>query len=209
MRNETNTSRARQIALTMLVVSLLSACAQTKHVLGSMGRSSEPSDDAVVLGAPEAEQYLDELYDFSYGSPRVQQDLFEDAKSEATLTPNPQTKLRYGMILATPGHTGFNPQVAETMLRDVLRQESILTPAEISLATIHLKSVERQIALSSEAQRAIASSSRAAMTEEEASRQRIAAIEAENERLRTELADAEEKLDAITSIERSIREQDQ
>ena len=174
-----------------------------------MGRSSEPSDDAVVLGAPEAEQYLDELYDFSYGSPRVQQDLFEDAKSEATLTPNPQTKLRYGMILATPGHTGFNPQVAETMLRDVLRQESILTPAEISLATIHLKSVERQIALSSEAQRAIASSSRAAMTEEEASRQRIAAIEAENERLRTELADAEEKLDAITSIERSIREQDQ
>lgn len=193
----------------MLVVSLLSACAQTKHVLGSMGRSSEPSDDAVVLGAPDADQYLVELRNFSYGNPRAQQEIFEDAKSEAMLTPGPQTNLRYGMFLATPGHAGFNPEIAQNLLRDVLRQEAILTPAEISLATIHLKSVERQIALSSEAQRAIATSTRAATTEGEANRQRIARVEAENQRLRTELADAEEKLDAITSIERSTREQDQ
>jgi hypothetical protein len=34
-------------------------------------------------------------------------------------------------------------------------------------------------------------------------------VEAENRRLRDELDDAEDKLEAITSIERSIREQDQ
>ena len=195
--------------MTMFLVSLLSACAQTKHVMASMGRSSEPTDDAVVLGAPDAEQYLIELQQFSNGNPRTQQETFEDAQAEATLTPGPQTNLRYGMILATPGHAGFNPEIAQNLLRDVLAQSSILTPAEISLATIHLKSVERQIALSSEARRAIASSSRAATSEEAANRQRVAAMEAENQRLRNELADAEEKLDAITSIERSIREQDQ
>lgn len=195
--------------MTMFLVSLLSACAQTKHVMASMGRSSEPTDDAVVLGAPDAEQYLIELQQFSNGNPRTQQETFEDAQAEATLTPGPQTNLRYAMILATPGHAGFNPEIAQNLLRDVLTQSSILTPAEISLATIHLKSVERQIALSSEARRAIASSSRAATSEEAANRQRVAAMEAENQRLRNELADAEEKLDAITSIERSIREQDQ
>lgn len=195
--------------MALVVVSLLGACAQTKHMVASMGRSSTPSDDAVVLGAPEAEEYLSELYDLSYGNPRAQQDIFEDAQSEAMLTPGPQTNLRYGMVLATPGHAGFNPEMAQNMLRDVLQQESILTPAEISLATIHLKSVERQIALSSEARRALASSSRAATSEEEANRQQMATVEAENRRLREELADAEEKLDAITSIERSIREQDQ
>jgi hypothetical protein len=193
----------------MLLVSLLSACAQTKHVMASMGRSSEPSDDAVVLGAPDAEQYLSELYGFTNGNPRTQQEIFEDAQSESTLTPGPQTNLRYAMILATPGHAGFDPEMAQTLLRNVLQQESILTASEVSLATIHLKSVERQIALSSEARRAIATSSRAATSEEEANRQRLAAVEAENRRLQEELADAKEKLDAITSIERSIREQDQ
>lgn len=195
--------------MTMLLVSLLSACAQTKHVMASMGRSSEPSDDAVVLGAPDAEQYLSELYGFTNGNPRTQQEIFEDAQSESTLTPGPQTNLRYAMILATPGHAGFDPEMAQTLLRSVLQQESILTASEVSLATIHLKSVERQIALSSEARRAMATSSRAATSEEQASRQRLAAVEAENRQLQEELADAKEKLDAITSIERSIREQDQ
>ena len=209
MRRQLITGRYGKIAVTILLVSLLSACAQTKHVMASMGRSSEPSDDAVVLGAPDAEQYLRELQDFSNGNPRTQQDIYEDAQSESTLTPGPQTNLRYAMILATPGHAGFDPEMAQTLLRNVLQQESILTASEASLATIHLKSVERQIALSSEARRAMATSSRAATSEEEANRQRLAAVEAENRRLQEELADAEEKLEAITSIERSIREQDQ
>jgi hypothetical protein len=94
-------------------------------------------------------------------------------------------------------------------LREVLLQQSILTPAEISIATIHLNSVEQLNALSSDSRRAIASSSLAATTEGAAIQQRLATAESENRRLRSELADAEEKLEAISSIERSIREQDQ
>ena len=95
------------------------------------------------------------------------------------------------------------------MLRDVLLQESSLTSSEVALATILLNSVERQLALSADARRALASSSLAASTEGAAVQQRLAAAEAENRQLREALTDAEEKLDAITSIERSIREQDQ
>ena len=174
-----------------------------------MGRSSTPSDDAVILGAPDAEHYLNELYELSAGDAKVQAEIFADAESGAKLTPGPQTNLRYGLVLATPGHIGYNPEIAQSFLREVLLQESILTPAEISIATIHLNSVQQLNALSSDSRRAIASSSLAATTEGAAIQQRLATAESENRRLRSELADAEEKLEAISSIERSIREQDQ
>jgi len=193
----------------VVVVTLLSGCAKTKSLVSSMGRSSTPSDDAIILGAPDAEHYLDELYNLSGGDAKIQAEIFADAEAGAKLTPGPQTNLRYGLVLATPGHPGFNPEIAQSILRDVLLQRSILTPAEISLATIHLQSMQQLTASSSDARRAIASSSLAATTEEAAILQRLAVAETENQRLRSELAEAEEKLEAITSIERSIREQDQ
>lgn len=197
------------MAMTIVIVTLLGGCTQTKSLVSSMGRSSTPSDDAVILGAPDAEHYLSELYELSSGDSKLQAEIFADARSGATLTPGPQTKLRYALALATPGHPGFNPELAQSVLRDVLTQQAILTPAETTLATIHLNSMQQLNALSSDARRAIASSSLAATTEEAAILQRLATAESENQRLRSELADAEEKLDAITSIERSIREQDQ
>jgi hypothetical protein len=209
MHSKPEISKAGRMAITIVIVTLLGGCAQTKSLVSSMGRSSTPSDDAVILGAPDAEHYLSELYDLSSGDPKLQAEIFADARSGATLTPGPQTNLRYALALATPGHPGFKPELAQSMLRDVLVQQSILTPAEVTLATIHLNSVQQLNALSSDARRAIASSSLAATTEEAAILQRLAAAESENKRLRSELADAEEKLDAITSIERSIREQDQ
>ena len=42
--------------------------------------------------------------------------------------------------------------------------------------------------------------------EEQAISQRLAAAEAENRRLKSALQEAEQKLEAITSIERSIRD---
>ena len=83
-----------------------------------------------------------------------------------------------------------------------------MTQSEIALATIHLKSVEQLIVVNSEARRLRASTSRAAQNQEAAAAQRLANAEADNRRLRRELEDALEKLEAITSIERSIREQE-
>jgi hypothetical protein len=209
MHSKLKKDKIKRIVIAIVVVTLLGGCAKTKSLVSSMGRSSTPSDDAIILGAPEADHYLNELYVLSTGDAKTQAEIFADAESGAKLTPGPQTNLRYGLVLATPGHIGFNPEIAQVFLLDVLQQQSILTPAEISIATIHLDLVEQLNALSSDSRRAIASSSLAASTEGAAIQQRLATAESENQRLRSELADAEEKLEAISSIERSIREQDQ
>ena len=94
------------------------------------------------------------------------------------------------------------------MLREILARTELMTQGEIALATVYLNSAEKLAVSQAEAQRLRTSSSRAAQTQENATNQRLAAVEAENRRLRRELDEAQEKLDAITSIERSILEQE-
>jgi len=208
MRDRKMTSLARQIAIWTIVVALLGGCAQTKDWMSSMRRSMS-SDDSTILGAPDAEYYLDDLYKLTTGDSATQAEIFADAESGFQLTPGLQTNLRFALVLATAGHPGTNPERAQTILQELLTQAPLLTPAELSLATINLKSVEQQIVLTSEAQRMRASNSQAARTESVSTNQRLASVEAENRRLRQELDDAEAKLEAISSIERSIRAQEQ
>ena len=118
-----------------------------------MRSTPKNSGDPVILGAPDANQYLNELYNLAAGDPATQAEIYADAESGAKLTPGPQTNLRYALVLATPGHPDADPQVAANMLREILTQPELMTPAEISLATIHLKSAEEQIVLTTEARR--------------------------------------------------------
>ena len=142
------------------------------------------------------------------GAPAAQAEIFADAAAAAQLTPGAVTNLRLGLVLAIPGHPESNPERAQSILREVLAQTILLTPAEISLATIHLNNVERQIVADSEARRLRTSTSRTAATQQQALSQRLTTVEAENRQLREELEEAEQKLEAITNIERSIREQE-
>jgi len=200
------TIRARSIAVATLVVATLSGCSQTADWI--KGNISSRSDETEILGAPEIGVYIDELGKIASGDPAAQAEIFADASSAAQLTPSASVQLRLGLVLAIPGHSESNPERAQSILREVLAQTLLLTPAEISLATIHLNNVEQQIIASSTAQRLRVSSSRAAQTQEHATSERLATVEAANRELRQELAEAEQKLEAITSIERSIREQE-
>jgi hypothetical protein len=197
---------ARTLAAATLAALLLSGCAQTKDLMSGLGKS--PSEEVGILGAPEADQYLQEMYKLASGDPATQAEIYADARSASTLTPGPSSNLRFALVLATPGHPEFNAEAAQSLLRELLTQTPLMTQAEISLATIHLKSVEQLIVAKSEARRLRASTSRAAQTQEAATSARLESVEAENRRLRQELDEAEEKLEAITSIERSIRAQD-
>ena len=208
MRNRKMTFLAKKIAIMTIVVAMLGGCAQTKEWWSSLGNSRSSSDEARILGAPEAEYYLDELYRLSTGDPATQAEIFADAESGFRLAPRLQTNLVFGLVLATAGHAESDPEQAQTILRELLEQESLLSPAEVSLATVYLKSAEKQIVLNTEARRLRASSSRAARSDAASREQRLATVEAENQRLREELDDAEAKLEAISSIERSIRAQD-
>ena len=206
MANGKLTTTLRALAMAALVVMALSGCGQTADWI--KGRTNPVSDEPGVLAAPEVEIYVAELGRIASGDPAAQAEIFADASAAAQLTPSAATNLRLGLVLAIPGHPESDPEQAQSILREVLAQTILLTPGEISLATIHLNNVERQIVANSEASRLQTSTSRAAQTQEQALSRRLGTVEDENRQLRRDLEEAEQKLEAITNIERSIREQE-
>jgi hypothetical protein len=197
-------SAATIVMTTIMLTCALSACESTSNWLKGR-KTAEP--EPIILGAPETNSYLIGMYDLVNGDPATQAEIYADAKSRAQLTPDPTTKLRYALVLAAPGHSGTNELEAQSLFRELLSQKELLNSAEIALATIHLKEVEQRIVLGEEASRLRSENIRTSNTEDEAVAQRIATVEAENRRLKRSLAEAESKLEAITSIERSIRDQ--
>lgn len=206
MTDSKSTTRTRTFAMTAVVVAMLSGCGKTTDWI--QGRISSGSENIEILGAPEIEIYIAELGRIASGDPAAQAEIYADAAAAAQLTPSPATNLRFGLVLSIPGHPESDPVRAQSILREVLAQTILLTPAEISLAVIHLNNAERQSVASSESRRLRAASSRAAQTQEQAITQRLTTVEADNRQLRRDLADAEQKLEAITSIERDIRNQE-
>jgi len=200
------TATTRLLTVAIICASLaLSGCESMGNWL--KGRRTAEATDPVLAGSSEANAYLAELQQLVGGDPATQAEIYADAESAATLTPGPSTRLRYALVLACPGHAGSDPGQAQTMLRDLLSQAEMLTESETALATIFLNNAESSVVLGTEARRLRAENTRASTTEEAAIAQRIAQVEAENRRLRQSLAEAESKLEAITSIERSIRQQ--
>ena len=116
----------RSIAIGV-VLATVAGCTQTTDWL--KGRRTAKPTDSVILGAPEADSYLQELHDLAAGDPARQAEIFADAESGALLTPAPNTELRLALVLATPGHPESNPEKAESMLREVLAQTELLTQA--------------------------------------------------------------------------------
>jgi hypothetical protein len=182
----------------------LAGCAQTKDWLyGSRADEGAP----VSAGGEDSLSFVQEMYKLVTGDPATQAEIYADSSAAATLTPDPASRTRFALVLATPGHAGSDPERAQDMLRELLSQPALLTPTERSLATIQLHELEARLVLETEARRLRSESSRAERLEAAAAAQRLAAVEAENQQLKQSLAEAEQKLEAITTIERSIREQ--
>ena len=198
-----------KVLTTLIAIAMLAGCAQTKGWLDKVTPGGgKRSEETVILGAPTAGDYLREIHLLTTGDPATQIEIFANVESRALLTPGASTNLRFALALATPGHTETDPLRAQSLLREALAQTALLTTIEIELAEIYLKSVEEAIVLNAEVRRLRQSSSRQAQTEERAINQRIASVEADNRRLRRELEEAEQKLEAISTIERAIREQE-
>lgn len=197
-------ARLRVLTAAAAALTLTAGCAPLEDWL----RGDDGSDTSPVVAGPDTPSlYVQELYELVSGDPATQAEIYADAAAAASLTPDTMSRLRFALVLAMPGHSGSDPERAHDILRDLLARPELMTPVEQSLAVIHLQGVEERLVLGAEARRLRAESSRAERTEDAAVAQRIAAIEAENQRLKQSLAEAEQKLEAITTIERSIREQ--
>jgi hypothetical protein len=194
-----------RILLTALILATLAAgCTQVNEWLRG---DRQASDETFSAEAGDATPYIDEMSQLAGGDPATQAEVYADAAAAARLTPDTTSRLRFALALATPGHPGSDPELAQNILRELLSETEMLTPVERALATIHLREVEERLTLNAEARRLRLASARENSSEEQAVAQHIASVESENRRLRQSLAEAEEKLEAITSIERSIREQ--
>jgi hypothetical protein len=152
--------------------------------------------------------YLETMQTLIEGDAVAQAEVFESAVDAALISPTTTNRLRYALALATPGHPGADPVEAERRLSELLAAGETLLPEERTLATIHLQEVEERLILDTAAQQQRQRNAAEVSRLSNDSAERLQAVQEENRRLRTELEEAQEKLDAITNIERSIRERD-
>jgi len=202
-------TKTHRIAMLTAVLAVLAGCESTDNWLKKWTDSDK---EAIILGAPGAHEYLHAIYELAGGDPATQAKIIANAKAAALQTPGTSTQLRYALLLATPGHAATSDIAAQSLLRSLLTEPELMTPAEMALATIHLREVEARLELRTEAQRlrdeiVLAATAAANTAEDPALAQRVANVEAENRRLRRSLTDAESKLEALSDIERSLREQ--
>ncbi len=198
------TTRVSRLSIATVMLVMTGGCAQVNDWLYG-NRTDEGAP--VYAASEETLSFVQEMYKLVTGDPATQAEIYADSSAAATLTPDPASRTRFALVLAMPGHAGSDPERAQNMLRELLSQPALLTPTERSLAAIQLHELEQRLVLDAEARRLRAESSRAERIEAAANAERIAAVEAENQQLRQSLAEAEQKLEAITTIERSIREQ--
>lgn len=202
--HEPRTVKRRVRGILLSAILLAAGCAQINEWLNSPVDGPPPEKEVALSDSTGF--YLLDMFRLVSGDPVTQAEIFAEAESAARITPSTSSRLRYALVLATPGHMGSDASLAQDILRELLSQPELLSPVELSLATVHLGEVEERLTLNAETRRLRAANARAASSEDRAAAQRMAAIENENRQLRQWLAEAQEKLEAITSIERSIRE---
>lgn len=201
----------------ILIFSALSvaACTTTGGLFGGRetadgaGASRESAgDDASGIDARGLGVYLELMRSLIEGDTVTQAEAFSAASDAADFAPTTTNRLKYALALSVPGHAGSNAMLAEQRLSALLSASDALLPEERVLATIQLRDVEQRLILDAAAERLRRESAAALAERDQASSQRLEAALEENRRLRAELEDATEKLDAITTIEQSIRERE-
>lgn len=208
MRRTANQARTA-VKVLLGAYALLSGCS-----LGSLWGRDEGSagvETGTANGALDGEglvEYLEIMRRLVEGDPVTQAETFLEVATAASESPTTTNRLKLALAIATPGHPGSDAAEAQRRLSALLAAGAALLPEERMLVAIHLKEVEQRLILDSEAERLRAEVDAArARQDNEVARRLQAALE-ENERLTKALEEAQQKLDAITSIERSIRERE-
>jgi hypothetical protein len=196
--------------LPSLLLCLLAGCAS----LGGTSADRETTTTAVFPARSETAAgdgiavYLQTLRSLIEGDPVLQADVFRNVAAQADAAPTTTNRLMLALALATPTHPSSNAEEAARLLSELLATGDALLPEEQVLALIHLKDVEQRLILDAEAARLQRAATAATAQRNDRSAQQLQAALEENRQLRAALDEARAKLDAITNIERSIRERE-
>jgi hypothetical protein len=197
----------RHAALLTLVMA--TGCASVGG--GRPAKTALPPSSASVSRTADGEGltlYLRTLRDLIERDAVVKADVFRSVAAAADTAPTTTNRLNLALALATPGHPSSNPAEAQRRLGELLSRDNALLPDERALALIVLKDVEQRLLLDAEAARLQKAAQSATTQRNDQNAQRLQTALDENRLLRQQLDEARAKLDAITNIERSIRERE-
>lgn len=183
-------------------------CMSACGVIEQMNGRPAPEPAAAAPAAVGLGVYLDALVVLVQDDPVAQADAWQRIEQAAATSPTTTNRLRLALARAVPGHPGSDPVQAHGELGELLAFTDALLPEERALATVQLHELEQRLVLEEQTRQLRETADQAAASEREGMQRRLDAARAENLRLQQALEDASQKLDAITSIERSIRERE-
>jgi hypothetical protein len=191
-----------------LVVGLAAATAGCAGLMAAGSRNTAPAAPVspVSSSATQLTDDLAVLQRLQKGAPAEQAEIVAGAQREYEAAPTPSRELKLALVLATPGHPATDLPKAQGMLRELIANPQMLTPAERSLSALELSQIDDYLTLSEENRRLQSDAAHAAQERTVSANHRLQAEMDENTRLRKELDEAHAKLDAIANIERSLNE---
>jgi hypothetical protein len=187
-----------QLVLTVAVAATFVSCKTPPEDKPEAPTHVLVQDNAVMV-------YLDMMEHLGSGDPAQQADIFYAVERDYTSAPTTANSLRYGAALVTSGHPATDLQKGRLVLQTLLATPERMSPAERTLAQILLNEVEARLRLAADNSRLVATVDGRQRSQANSDR-RTQAMAEENARLRKALEDAQQKLDKIRDIERSIIE---
>ena len=190
--------------LRILIASLLVA---SLAAVTCLAKSAPATSAQATPSAPAgtADSHLTLMAELSGTDPAHQSDVFYEVEKSFTQAPTTVNTLRYAIALAVPGHPASNPLQAKKLLDQLLATPERMTSAERTVAQTMLNMSDQWLKLQADNRRLAATVDDKARAQANSDR-RLQSQAEEIARLRKALDAAQQKLDAIKDIERSISE---
>jgi DNA polymerase I-like protein with 3'-5' exonuclease and polymerase domains len=155
-------------------------------------------------------RYTSDLQVLAQGNATSQAEAMQSARSGYEQAKAGPAALRYGLMLAAPGHPQRDAKLAQHVLQEAMAQPELLSMTERALGVVELARVDAELRLVTEKDRLIAALQqeseklRAASANTASSKRQLQTEIEESARLRKALEEAKAKLDAITRMERNV-----
>jgi hypothetical protein len=188
----------------------LAGCASTDvlHSPPPPQRSEAATEDRDTVAAVLMASTFQSMQQLAQAGPAEQAEILAAARESYARSPQGAAQLRYALMLATPGHPGRNPMLAQKLLRELAARPETLLPLERAVSLFELGQLDNELGLKADNERLQGEEQRADHERISATQRRLQSELDENARLRKQLDDAQAKLDAIAKIERNLTQRE-
>jgi hypothetical protein len=186
------------------------AAACVGGLFSGCGTTSTPSpQEKPIVVATSIDEgprtYLETMNGLARSDAARQADIFYEVERDYTRAPTTTNVLRYAGALVTAGHPAAKPAEGKKLLEALLATPERMSSSERTLAAVLLHETDERLKLATENRRLLETLDDRSRTQANSEKRAQVLVE-ENARLRRALSDAQQKLDAIKEIERTIIE---